>query len=88
MTEPPSAENILEMRQIMRIERQIDKIIRENGYILVRSQKHNIWKNNTGEIIVSSKSPSCPFTYKKIRNRINSNRNAKLFATINNRHDI
>ncbi len=72
------------MRQIMRIEKQINKMIRENGYFLVRSHKHNIWKNNVGEIIVSSKSPSCPFTYKKIRNRINSHRGNKMFATINN----
>tara|TARA_B100001057_G_C22772128_1_gene920054 strand:- start:1118 stop:1327 length:210 start_codon:yes stop_codon:yes gene_type:complete len=54
----------------MRNNKKIEKLFKDNGFFLARASKHNIWKNIYGNIIVSSRTPSCPYTYIKLKNRI------------------
>ena len=51
-------------------QKEISKMMYSYGFYLARSRKHNIWKNESGEIIVASSTPSCPFAFHKIRRRL------------------
>ena len=61
----------------MRLENEIAKLMLKNGYQLVRKKNHAIWKNDDGNIIVASRSPSCPYTIMKLEKRINKIKNNK-----------
>lgn len=43
---------------IMKISKQIEKLMLSRGYRLARSKKHNIWVNNKGQMITTSKTTS------------------------------
>lgn len=55
----------------MRYNREIMKMMTNNGFYLARKNNHNIWKNSNGAMIVASSSPSCPYTMIKLKQRIN-----------------
>ena len=61
----------------MRLGNEIAKLMLKNGYQLVRKKNHAIWKNDDGNIIVASRSPSCPYTIMKLEKRINKIKNNK-----------
>jgi len=42
----------------MKISKQIEKLMLSRGYRLARSKKHNIWVNNKGQTITTSKTTS------------------------------
>tara|TARA_B100000902_G_C26525668_1_gene535421 strand:- start:185 stop:376 length:192 start_codon:yes stop_codon:yes gene_type:complete len=42
----------------MKIRNQIKKLMRNNGFSLIREKSHYIWKHSTGAIITTSKTPS------------------------------
>jgi uncharacterized lipoprotein YajG len=43
---------------IMKIAKQLEKMMLSHGYRLARSKKHNIWVNNKGQMITTSKTTS------------------------------
>jgi predicted RNA binding protein YcfA (HicA-like mRNA interferase family) len=43
---------------IMKIAKQIEKLMLSRGYRLARSKKHNVWVNNKGHMITTSKTTS------------------------------
>ena len=61
----------------MRLENEIAKLMLKNGYQLVRKKNHAIWKNDDGNIIVASRSPSCRYTIMKLEKRINKIKDPK-----------
>tara|TARA_Y100000996_G_C22410697_1_gene597119 strand:- start:328 stop:513 length:186 start_codon:yes stop_codon:yes gene_type:complete len=61
----------------MRLGNEIAKLMLKNGYQLIRRKNHAIWKNDDGDIIVASRSPSCPYTIMKLEKRINKIKNNK-----------
>ena len=61
----------------MRLENEITKLMIKNGYQLIRKKNHAIWKNDDGDIIVASRSPSCPYTVMKLEKIINNIKNNK-----------
>lgn len=48
------------------------RYLSKSGYSLKRSRNHNIWQNQEGEIIVTSSTPSCPYSFIKLKKRIKS----------------
>ena len=61
----------------MRLGNEIAKLMLKNGYQLIRRKNHAIWKNDDGNIIVASRSPSCPYTIMKLEKKINKIKNNK-----------
>ena len=49
--------------------KEISNMMLSYGFSLIRVKKHNIWKNELGKIIVASNSPSCPYTFIKLKRR-------------------
>ncbi len=39
----------------MKLSKQIEKLMLSRGYRLARSKKHNVWVNNKGQTITTSK---------------------------------
>jgi len=39
----------------MKLSKQIEKLMLSRGYRLARSRKHNVWVNNKGQVITTSK---------------------------------
>jgi hypothetical protein len=52
---------------VMSIEKQIANYMRYIGAVLVRSNKHNVWRLPNGRVVVTSKSPSDADTFKVVR---------------------
>ncbi len=48
------------------------KYLSKSGYFLKRSKKHNIWTNKEGAMIVASSTPSCSYSFAKLKKRIKS----------------
>lgn len=42
----------------MKIRNQIKKLMRNNGFSLIREKSHYIWKHSSGAIITTAKTPS------------------------------
>jgi len=43
---------------IMKTAKKLEKLMLSHGYRLARSKKHNIWVNNKGQMITTSKTTS------------------------------
>ena len=55
------------------MKKELSKLMKKNGFVLIRSNKHLIWEHEIiGKKITTSSSPSCKNAMKNIKKDINS----------------
>lgn len=65
------------------MQKKINKLMKDNNFVLVRSKRHNVWQNlESGFLITTSKTPSDVNVYYAVK------RNIRKFKNYNERRNI
>ena len=54
----------------MRRSSEIAKLMKNNGFFILRKNNHIVWRHPTSVTITTSLTPSCKFTLHKIKRKI------------------